>query len=473
MVFSSTVFLFIFLPVAFLMHTILPSIRAKNIWLVAASLVFYAYGEPLAVLLMLASTVVNYLLARLLHLPAHKLILIIAIVANIGTLVVFKYLGFFSEILASLTTLPIAVAPLRLPIGISFFTFQALSYVLDVYKGTCGVQKNYGKVLLYISFFPQLIAGPIVKYHDIELQIDSRRVTGEGCATGLRRFVCGLAKKLLVANTMAAVADAVFALEPALVNLPVAWLGGIAYTLQIYFDFSGYSDMAIGLGRIFGFDFKENFNYPLGADSMRDFWRKWHISLTTWFREYLYIPLGGNRKGPLRKDVNTMIVFCLTGLWHGANFTFVLWGVFNGIFLLLEDHNILPVQKVRFMPLRHIYTFVVATLLFAIFRADTVGQGLFMVKEMLVGYTFEAAQMTTFLRYLTPLFLFTLALAFVLCAPTARRLYQKLLGEESVLRPPARSVVSVLSYAGTLALLFICILNLSSAGYNPFIYFRF
>lgn len=471
MVFSSTVFLFIFLPVAFLLHTVLPSIRAKNVWLIAASLVFYAYGEPLAVLLMLASTVANYLLARLLHLPARKVILIVAIAANIGTLVVFKYLGFFSETLAALTGLPIAVAPLRLPIGISFFTFQALSYVLDVYRGTCGVQKNYGRVLLYISFFPQLIAGPIVKYHDIEAQIDFRRVSSEGCATGLRRFICGLAKKLLVANTMAAVADSIFALDPVLVNFPVAWLGGIAYTMQIYFDFSGYSDMAIGLGRIFGFDFKENFNFPLAADNMRDFWRKWHISLTTWFREYLYIPLGGNRKGPLRKDVNTMIVFTLTGLWHGANFTFVIWGVLNGIFLLLEDHNILPVSKVKFMPVRHIYTFAVTTILFVMFRADTVLDGLEMIKRMLVGYTFEPVQMTTFFSYLTPLFLFTLAIAFILCAPTSRVIYGKLMGAAAPLG--RRNAFQVLSYVGALALLMICVLDLSAAGYNPFIYFRF
>lgn len=469
MVFSSTVFLFIFLPLTFILHTVLPSIRAKNICLVIASLIFYAYGEPLAVLLMLASTLINYFLARLFHLPARKVILVISIILNLGVLVVFKYLAFFSEVLATITSLPIAMAPLRLPIGISFFTFQAMSYVIDIYRGDGKVQTNYGKVLLYISFFPQLVAGPIIKYYDVALQIDSRTVTTHKCASGLRRFIAGLAKKLLIANTMAIVADAIFALETGFINLPLSWLGAISYTMQIYFDFSGYSDMAIGLGKIFGFDFKENFNYPLYAESMRDFWRKWHISLSTWFREYLYIPLGGNRKGKVRKDINTMIVFTLTGLWHGANFTFILWGIFNGIFLILEEHHIIPINKVRFMPLRRAYTFVVTTVLFVLFRSDTVTQGFKMIGQMFAGYSFEPAQMSLFFSYLSPLFLFTLAAAFILSAPVSRMLY----GKVSALKTSRRNTVETLTYIGALALLFICILDLSAAGHNPFIYFRF
>ncbi len=472
MVFSSTVFLFVFLPAVFVLHQLMPNRVAKNALLTLASLVFYAYGEPVVVLLMLLSAFVNYALARLLSHTPRRVFLVLAVVLDLGTLFLFKYLGFFAQVLGDVTGLPIPVPAIRLPVGISFFTFQALSYVIDVYRGTCAAQKRFGKVLLYISFFPQLIAGPIVKYHDIAAEIDDRTVTPAGCAAGLRRFTCGMAKKLLIANVMAVAADTIFALDMSLINAPVAWLGGISYTLQIYFDFSGYSDMAIGLGQVFGFHFLENFDYPLSAFSMRDFWRRWHISLTTWFREYLYIPLGGNRRGAARKAFNTMLVFTLTGLWHGANFTFVLWGVFNGLTLLAEDLWAKLARKPRGAalcprPFGHLYTCLITVVLFTMFRADTVAAGFGMIGKQLFGWSFAAAPMAEFYRFLTPLFLVTLAAALVLCTPAARNAWQRLQSDRGL------RVWEPLSYAGTLALLGLCILDLSSASYNPFIYFRF
>ena len=299
MVFSSLVFLCIFLPIVFLLHCILPGIRAKNAMLLVASLVFYGYGEPVYILLMLGSALFNYVCACLIESrPSFKKAVITAAVfGNLLLLVIFKYSGFLAGLVNSVFGISIPVPEIRLPIGISFYTFQAMSYVIDVYRGTTRAQRNFGKVLLYISFFPQLIAGPIVKYHDVEQEIQERRQTLEGVSTGIRRFLAGLGKKVLIANTMGAAADILFALPNHQVNIAVAWIGAVSYMLQIYFDFSGYSDMAIGLGWMFGFHFKENFQYPYISGSIREFWRRWHMSLSGWFQEYLYSPLGGNRKG--------------------------------------------------------------------------------------------------------------------------------------------------------------------------------
>ncbi len=328
MVFSSLVFLCIFFPVIFCLHSIVPSIRVRNILLILASLFFYAFGEPVYVILMVISAFLNYLCAALMGKTNRKAVLIAAVVINIGILCAFKYTGFFITTINSVLHLNINVPQITLPIGISFFTFQALSYVIDVYRGQVEIQRKFSKVLLYISFFPQLIAGPIVKYRDIALEIDSRSVDLKETALGLRRFICGLAKKILIANTMAVAADHVFGQGFDSLNIIGAWIGAVAYTMQIYFDFSGYSDMAIGLGRMFGFHFKENFGHPYGSLTIKEFWRRWHISLSSWFKEYVYIPLGGNRRGKIRTGINKMIVFFLTGLWHGANWTFVVWGLF-------------------------------------------------------------------------------------------------------------------------------------------------
>ena len=319
MVFSSLTFLCLFFPVVLILHQVIPNRSFRNGLLIAASLLFYAFGEPVYVLLMIGSSLVNYVLARLIDRQRRRVWLVLTVVVNIGALIVFKYTGFLVTNFNALTGLSVPVPAIRLPIGISFYTFQALSYVLDVWKCDVKVQKNYAKVLLYISFFPQLIAGPIVRYRDIEEEIDNREVDLRQTAFGLRRFIGGLAKKVLIADAMGAAADFLFTQGAANLNVLGAWIGAIAYLMQIYFDFSAYSDMAIGLGKMFGFHFKENFLYPYRAATMQDFWRRWHVSLSSWFRDYLYIPLGGSRNGKGRAALNRVIVFFLTGLWHGAN----------------------------------------------------------------------------------------------------------------------------------------------------------
>ena len=324
MVFGSPIFLFCFLPAAYLVYRFLPGIRSRNAWLAIASLVFYSFGQPVYLPLLLLSVVMNYLFGLLLMSPAgrgKRWPAACAVAGNLLLLGTFKYLDFFAGILNTLPGVNLPLPGLALPIGISFFTFQGLSYALDVSREPDAGTRSFGKLVLYISFFPQLIAGPIIKYHDVALQIDQRELTPELTILGLRRFITGFAKKLLIANTMGLAADRVFALEAGALDLRLAWLGAVCYTLQIYFDFSGYSDMAIGLGRMFGFTFQENFNLPYAARSIKEFWRRWHISLSSWFRDYLYIPLGGNRKGRARTMGNKIIVFFSTGLWHGANWT--------------------------------------------------------------------------------------------------------------------------------------------------------
>lgn len=385
MVFSSMVFLCVFLPAAFCLHLLLPGMRAKNFLLVVASLVFYAYGEPIYVILLVASSAGNYILARLTgECPKiRKLTMTLAVVINLGLLVIFKYSGFLVETFNSVTGAGIPVPQVRMPIGISFFTFQALSYVIDVYRGDASVQKNFGKVLLYISFFPQLIAGPIVKYHDVEAEINNRKQTPEEIGKGIRRFIAGLSKKVLIANTMGLVADNLFGAAATGITGPGAWLGAVSYMLQIYFDFSGYSDMALGLGMMFGFHFHENFDYPYISASIREFWRRWHMSLSGWFKEYLYIPLGGNRRGKFRTVVNKMIVFVCTGIWHGASFNFLFWGIYHGFFLMLEEYIPFIGKKGGKLKsfFQHVYALLVVCVGFVFFRADTMKQGCFWIRD--------------------------------------------------------------------------------------------
>lgn len=457
-----------------MLYTVIPVHKVRNGLLIAFSLVFYAYGEPVYVLLMILSSLVNYLCALWIGKSEKqkKLPLIIAIVFNLGTLVLFKYTGMFVTAFNSVTHLSVPVPDIILPIGISFYTFQALSYVIDVYRGEVGVQKNYFKVLLYISFFPQLIAGPIVKYRDIAGQIDNRSQSLEQIAQGLRRFVCGLAKKVLIANTMGQVADIIFAQSTSELGFLSAWLGAAAYLFQIYYDFCGYSDMAIGLGKMFGFTFKENFRYPYGARSVQDFWRRWHISLSTWFKEYLYIPLGGNRKGKARTALNRIIVFFFTGLWHGANWTFVLWGLWHGLFLLLEEY--LPFLKKLPKAIGHIYTMLVVLLGFVVFRADTITYGFSYIGRMFSFGSPGSYDMSLALRQLTPWFIFIFVIAVIGCAPIrplSDKIRQKLYADGSA--STAWRIVSVALYCLAFAGLFFCILRLSPSGYNPFIYFRF
>jgi alginate O-acetyltransferase complex protein AlgI len=299
----------------------------KNMILLLFSLLFYTYGEPKAIILMILSIVMNYLfgLAMKKENKSRKVCLVFSIIFNLSMLGIFKYAGFGAEMLNRLPFLSVSIPDIALPIGISFYTFQAMSYVIDAYKSPDYIQKSLFKVALYITFFPQLVAGPIVKYYDFADQIDRRETNPKMTAEGIKRFITGLSKKLLIANTMAYAADYVYDLDTAELSIPLAWLGALSYLFQIYFDFSGYSDMAIGLGAMFGFTFKENFNYPYISQSMQEFWRRWHISVSTWFKEYLYIPLGGNRKGKVRTALNKLIVFFCTGLWHGASLNFILW----------------------------------------------------------------------------------------------------------------------------------------------------
>lgn len=464
MVFSSMVFLCVFLPAAFCLHLLLPGMRAKNFLLVVASLVFFAYGEPIYVILLVASSAGNYILARLTgECPKiRKLTMTLAVVINLGLLVIFKYSGFLVETFNSVTGAGIPVPQVRMPIGISFFTFQALSYVIDVYRGDASVQKNFGKVLLYISFFPQLIAGPIVKYHDVEAEINNRKQTPEEIGKGIRRFIAGLSKKVLIANTMGLVADNLFGAAATGITGPGAWLGAVSYMLQIYFDFSGYSDMALGLGMMFGFHFHENFDYPYISASIREFWRRWHMSLSGWFKEYLYIPLGGNRRGKFRTVVNKMIVFVCTGIWHGASFNFLFWGIYHGFFLMLEEYIPFIGKKGGKLKsfFQHVYALLVVCVGFVFFRADTMKQGCFWIREMFTDFGWKASAMSLTLQQLTPVYLVTLAAALVAAVPVNSMLKKYKWYE---------GFTYVLSLAGFA----LCVLSLAGGTYNPFIYFRF
>ena len=469
MVFSSAVFLFIFLPVVFVLSRVLPGIRAKNILLLIASLLFYAFGEPVYILLMLASIVVNFTAGRLLPLCGKgldKLVLALAVVLNLGMLSLFKYTDFFLTTVNQVFSLEIPLTGIALPVGISFFTFQGLSYVIDVYRDREMCAKSIVKLALYISLFPQLIAGPIVIYHDVANQIDHRETTPELTADGIRRFVLGLGKKLLLANTAGRMADLVFTATAQQLDIRVAWLGALCYCLQIYFDFSGYSDMAIGLGRMFGFQFLENFNYPYVSSSIKEFWRRWHISLSSWFRDYLYIPLGGNRKGKLRTEVNKGIVFFCTGLWHGASWNFVLWGLWHGVFIILED--LLPKGgKVR-RAIGHVTTPLIVLLGFVLFRADTLGDAGRIFSQMFTGVDFTLQSDALLRTLLSPLNILTVVLGTAFSLPLLPRMKSYAKGEGK-----AAAALRAGSYLACGGLFLLCVMNLAGSAFNPFIYFRF
>lgn len=474
MVFSSAIFLFAFLPVIFCLYYILPSSNSvKNGLLIIASLLFYAFGEPVYVFLMIGSTVVNYIFGRMLGAGnltgikngfIRKMILVLAVILNIVILGMFKYAGFIVDIMNQIFHTGISVPAIALPVGISFFTFQALSYVIDVYRDEGAEQKSFFKLLLYISFFPQLIAGPIIRYHDISGQIENRVADIEKIVSGMQRFTKGLFKKLILANGLGCIADEVFLLEIADCNLLVAWLGAVSYTLQIYYDFSGYSDMAIGLASMFGFQFQENFEHPYGACSIKEFWRRWHISLSTWFKEYIYIPMGGNRRGKWNTECNKMVVFILTGIWHGASWTFIIWGLVHGIANVLED-TVLPVQKCRSKVVCNVYTWLVVTTAFVMFRSETVMAGLSMLKAMFTNFAMDVSSASFLRESLNSYNICILGTAFLFSYPVGRRVGEKL-------GHMGKGYHFVLS-AGSLILLLLCILNLASTSYNPFIYFRF
>lgn len=476
MVFSSVIFLCLFLPIVLGGYYLLPKREAKNLWLIAASLLFYAFSGLWYVLLLLFSVFCNYLAG--LFVSGRKGVLYVAVAVNLGVLGVFKYLTFLVRTVDQLPGVAITVSSIVLPVGISFFTFQGLSYVIDVYRNERLKSTRFRDVLLYIALFPQLVAGPIVRYEDVADEIKGRRHTLEQLANGLRRFIIGLSKKLLIADVCGSVVTLIYSAERSVLDSRTAWLAAVCYLIQIYFDFSGYSDMAIGLGLCFGFHFKENFNYPYISSSIQEFWRRWHISLSTWFREYLYIPLGGNRKGKAKTYRNKLIVFFCTGLWHGANWTFIIWGLWHGFFIVAEDaakklfglgkhgkNRRNPVETV----LNHLYTLLVVLIGFVIFRADNMGQAFSMIGAMFSGICASAQTGLLLAQCMTPLTLCALVLGVVFSMPVLPILLRRT--EELSLA--GQKSVKVLSYGVLLLLLITDILHLSAASYVPFIYFQF
>lgn len=468
MVFSSAVFLFIFLPVVLLLHTVIKNIKVRNTLLIVASLIFYAFGEPVYIALLILSVGVNYLFGRILYTNKNKIILGLAVALNLLLLVVYKYTGFLADTFNQVFNTQIPVPEIVMPIGISFFTFQAISYIVDVYRGKNTTKAGFFEVLLYISLFPQLIAGPIVQYNSVADQIRERKVSIDKFAEGSRRFIVGLSKKMLIANTMGLAADKIFVMDTADIGMPLAWIGAVSYTLQIYFDFSGYSDMAVGIGHILGFDFPENFRYPYIATSIRDFWRRWHMSLTGWFREYLYIPLGGNRKGRARQILNSMIVFACTGIWHGANLTFLVWGIFHGVLMSVETLLCNKDKKTPklLIPFGWLFTMLAVVLGFVIFRADSLSYGVRYILQMFtVGERMGGYEMM--LSIMTPSYITTAMVAVIACCPLVPAISSALKDKKIY------TVVDVLGYAVSLALFVLCAMSLASNSYNPFIYFRF
>lgn len=477
MVFSSLVFTFFFLPAVLLLYFLArgPFSRLRNIILLAASLFFYGYGEPKFVFVMVASIAFNYLLALILsgtdNERMRKLLLLLAVCGNLGLLFVYKYLGFvtanLNHFFPSLPVLQIA-----LPIGISFFTFQALSYVVDVYRGDTPVQRNPLYVALYISFFPQLIAGPIVRYKTIELQIAERRITRALFASGARRYMTGFAKKIILANQLSIISEAVFQLTnnggPA--NVPDLWLGAVCYSLQIYYDFSGYSDMAIGLGRMFGFRFEENFRYPYISASVTEFWRRWHISLGTWFRDYVYLPLGGSRCSALLQVRNLFAVWLLTGIWHGANWTFLVWGLWYCLLLMAERFLVRPAE--RSYPFRlfwRIVTLISVLLGWVMFNSRDVSSGLNYIRGLAGFYETTAVFMTPFSTtlHLREYGIFIL-LALLLSMPVVPKI------EQALSRFRATAYLKALVVPAATGVLFVWAVSFLLLGqHNPFIYYNF
>lgn len=466
MVFSSTIFLCVYLPLVLLGYYICPK-KGRNLFLLIASLVFYAWGEPKYVFLMIFSILVNYIFGRLMdknrgRQKRMKLMLVLSVVIDLGLLSVFKYTDFIITNINAIFGSSFDLLNIALPIGISFYTFQAMSYTIDVYRDDVRVQKNLIDFGMYITMFPQLIAGPIVRYADVQDQLAERSVTTADFSEGVMRFVVGLGKKVLLANQMGAVWSDIYALGGD-VSALMAWTGAIAYTFQIYFDFSGYSDMAIGLGRMFGFKFPENFRYPYQSVSITDFWRRWHITLSTWFKEYLYIPLGGNRRGLTRQALNLLIVWSLTGFWHGAGWNFVLWGLYYFVILFIEKLFLLKALDKLPKFFRHVYALLLIIIGWVIFASDDVS-----VLLPFLGSMFGANGAVGGMDVYT---LLTKAALLVICCVASTELPKKLFlsAAGAMNEKAAFTLKSVL----TIALLALSMILLIGDSYNPFLYFRF
>lgn len=466
MVFSSTIFLCVYLPLVLLGYYICPK-KGRNLFLLIVSLVFYAWGEPKYVFLMIFSILVNYIFGRLMDKHREnkkrlKLMLVLSVVIDIGLLSVFKYTDFIITNINAIFGSSFDLLNIALPIGISFYTFQAMSYTIDVYRDDVRVQKNLIDFGMYITMFPQLIAGPIVRYADVQDQLADRSVTTADFSEGVMRFVVGLGKKVLLANQMGAVWSDIYALGGD-VSALMAWTGAIAYTFQIYFDFSGYSDMAIGLGRMFGFKFPENFRYPYQSVSITDFWRRWHITLSTWFKEYLYIPLGGNRRGLARQALNLLIVWSLTGFWHGAGWNFVMWGLYYFVILFIEKLFLLKALDKLPKFFRHVYALVLIIIGWVIFASDDVS-----VLLPYLGSMFGANGAIGGMDVYT---LLTKAVLLIICCIASTELPKKLFlsAAGAMNEKAAFTLKSVLM----IALLALSMILLIGDSYNPFLYFRF
>ena len=466
MVFSSLTFLLLFLPLLYALYFARTSVKWRNGVLLVMSLLFYGWGEPVWILAMILSTAINFFCARAIvrreEGAARKLILALGVVASLSFLVYFKYSAFLANSVAALLSLSWRMDTPRLPIGISFYTFQILTYTVDVYRGKAPAQKSPLRLLLYISCFPQLIAGPIVQYGDVESQLGERSVTPDAFTEGMERFIKGLAKKVLLANVCgAALEELTLAGTGAPLSLLGAWLAAFLYTLQIYFDFSAYSDMAIGLGKTLGFTYKENFDFPYGSHSVTEFWRRWHISLGSFFRDYVYIPLGGNRRGTARTVLNLLVVWGLTGLWHGAAWNFVLWGLYFGVLLILERFVFKTILEKTPGAIRWLLTFVIAVIGWVIFYytdLPALGQHLCALFGVGISGLSDAAAAAVVRKYTVyPL------IAWVLSLPVVPAVAAKL---------PQR-LRSALALVFSVVLLGASLLFLVGQSYNPFIYFRF
>lgn len=457
MVFSNLIFLFIFLPAVLFFYYVSPKNKIvwKNYILLIFSLFFYFYGEPRLIVVLLISLFLNYLFGLTMDKPYKKLTLILAIILNVGNLIYFKYTNFFITNINSLFNSNIQLINIIMPIGISFYTFQAMSYVIDSYRNPKLIQKNPLFVFLYVIMFPQLIAGPIVRYEDVALQIVNRNHSFEKFSSGINRFIQGLSKKVLLANSFALIADNIFGTGTAIINSSLAWLGAIAYTFQIYYDFSGYSDMAIGLGRMFGFEFLENFNYPYISKSITEFWRRWHISLSTWFRDYVYIPLGGNRKGFYRQILNILVVWFLTGFWHGAEWNFMIWGMYFAFILIIEKLFLLKYLE-KFKLLNHIYSLFLIIIGWVIFRSESLGQ---IIKYLQAMFSFSGGIHKDVLYYLAQ-YKFEFIFGFIFQIPFIMKIKRNKFTETLLI------VVEIILFA-------LVIMSLLQSTYNPFIYFRF
>ena len=454
MVFSSTVFLFLFLPLVIMIYynPFVKGRKFKNLFLLLASLFFYAWGEPVYVFLMLISILVTWILAFFLRGRYKKVVLTVGIVYHVGVLFIFKYLTFLTSQLGLILNQDFSYIKIALPIGISFFTFQLMSYFLDVYKGEAKPQKNIFNLGLYVSLFPQLIAGPIVRYNEIEEQINNRAESIENVSAGMKRFIYGLSKKLLLADYLSAIADSSFT-RIGDQTVVMAWFGILAYSLQIYFDFSGYSDMAIGLGKMFGFEFAENFNYPYISKSIVEFWRRWHISLSRWFRDYVYIFLGGGYGKPLKVAFNLAVVWILTGIWHGANWTFLVWGILYYLLIVVEKFAGIIDKMGKFS---RVYTLVAVMLCWVVFRANNLGEAFLYIANMFginAGNSYSLSAIKDETGYAVIL------LASVIgCTPLVKKILDKFAAIEGV---------------WILLIFALSLIKATSSSYSPFIYFNF